>query len=58
MPRTAQQIREMGAKEITRSLPLGPMLNESGLLPQHVELDRSAPSFVTLPTVRGRTWEN
>ncbi|MBM7458329.1 CocE/NonD family hydrolase [Rhodococcus coprophilus] len=46
------------AANVPRSLPLGPMLNESGLRPQHLELDRSAPSFVTLPTVRGRTWEN
>ncbi len=40
------------AANVPRSLPLGPMTRESGLRPQHLELDPSAPSFVTLPAVR------
>ncbi|MFD6857990.1 CocE/NonD family hydrolase [Rhodococcus sp. NPDC060086] len=39
------------ASSIPRSLPLGPMLHDSKLAPQHVELDPSTPSFVTLPVV-------
>ncbi|NME81448.1 CocE/NonD family hydrolase [Rhodococcus sp. 105337] len=38
------------AANVPRSLPLGPMTRESGLRPQHLELDPTAPSFVTLPT--------
>lgn len=40
------------AASVPRSLPLGPMLNESGLRPQHLELNPASPSFVTLPVVR------
>lgn len=40
------------ASSIPRSLPLGPMLHDSKLAPQHVELDPSTPSYVTLPVVR------
>ncbi|WP_067715098.1 CocE/NonD family hydrolase [Nocardia yamanashiensis] len=35
-----------------RGLPLRPLLNESGLLPQHVELDPSAPSWINVPLSR------
>lgn len=40
------------ASSIPRALPLGPMLHDSGLAPQHLELDPSAPSFVSVPFVR------
>ncbi|MGW5437220.1 CocE/NonD family hydrolase [Nocardia asteroides] len=35
-----------------KALPFRPMLNASGLEPQHVRLDPAAPSFVNLPTDR------
>ncbi|MGV9709838.1 CocE/NonD family hydrolase [Gordonia sp. NPDC003424] len=37
------------AMNVPRGLPLRPLLNESGLKPQHIQLDPSAPSFVNLP---------
>jgi len=40
------------ASSVPRSLPLGPMLHDSGLKPQHIRLDPSAPSFATVPIVR------
>ena len=40
------------ASSVPRSLPLGPMLHESGLRPQHLELSASSPSFVTVPVAR------
>ncbi|CAM2974161.1 CocE/NonD family hydrolase [Skermania piniformis] len=36
------------ASNFPKGLPLRPLLNDSALLPQHVQLDPSAPSFVTL----------
>ncbi|WP_067829140.1 CocE/NonD family hydrolase [Nocardia inohanensis] len=35
-----------------RGLPLRPLLNESGLRPQHIELDPNAPSWVNVPISR------
>ncbi|MFD8102759.1 CocE/NonD family hydrolase [Nocardia fluminea] len=35
-----------------KALPFRPMLNASGLEPQHLRLDPAAPSFVNLPTDR------
>ncbi|WP_067698267.1 CocE/NonD family hydrolase [Nocardia jejuensis] len=32
-----------------RGLPLRPLLNESGLRPQHIELDPGAPSWINVP---------
>ncbi|UZF45739.1 CocE/NonD family hydrolase [Rhodococcus rhodochrous] len=40
------------ASNFPRSVPLGPMLHASGLRPQHLELDPSAPSFVTFPVAQ------
>lgn len=37
------------AMNLPRGLPLRPLLNDSGLRPQHIELDPSNPSFVNLP---------
>lgn len=37
-----------------RYLPLGPMRTDSGLRPQHLQLDPGRPSFVTLPFLGGR----
>ncbi len=37
------------AMNFPRGLPLRPLLNESGLKPQHIQLDPSRPSFVNLP---------
>ncbi|KAF0971291.1 MULTISPECIES: CocE/NonD family hydrolase [Gordonia] len=37
------------AMNFPRGLPLRPLLNESGLKPQHIQLDPSWPSFVNLP---------
>lgn len=37
------------AMNLPRGLPLRPLLNESGLKPQHIQLDPTAPSFVNLP---------
>ncbi|WP_425569963.1 CocE/NonD family hydrolase [Rhodococcus olei] len=36
-----------------RYLPLGPMRVDSGLRPQHLQLDPAQPSFVTFPVVGG-----
>lgn len=40
------------ASSVPRYLPLGPMLLDSGLAPQHVQLDPSNPSFVNIPYVK------
>ncbi|MBJ8346284.1 CocE/NonD family hydrolase [Antrihabitans sp. YC2-6] len=40
------------ASNIPRGLPLRPLLNESGLRPQHIQLDPNVPSFVNVPTNR------
>lgn len=40
------------ASSVPRSLPLGPMLRDSGLKPQHVRLDPAAPSFASVQIVR------
>ncbi|MFC8312310.1 CocE/NonD family hydrolase [Gordonia sp. NPDC057258] len=37
------------AMNFPRGLPLRPLLNESGLRPQHIQLDPNRPSFVNLP---------
>ncbi|MGN7134484.1 CocE/NonD family hydrolase [Rhodococcoides corynebacterioides] len=39
------------AASVPRYLPLGPMLVDSGLAPQHIQLDPSRPSFVNVPFV-------
>ncbi|MFI5776260.1 CocE/NonD family hydrolase [Nocardia sp. NPDC051570] len=44
------------ALDFPRSLPLRPLLNESGLRPQHVELDPSRPSWVNLPVLGAPGW--
>ena len=40
------------ASNLPRGLPLRPMLNESGLRPQHIELDPNQPSWVNVPLSR------
>nr|WP_245555547.1 CocE/NonD family hydrolase [Gordonia soli] len=37
------------AMNLPRGLPLRPLLNESGLRPQHIQLDPNRPSWVNLP---------
>ena len=37
------------AMNVPRGLPLRPLLNESRLAPQHIQLDPTSPSFVNLP---------
>ena len=37
------------AMNFPRGLPLRPLLKESGLKPQHIQLDPNRPSFVNLP---------
>lgn len=37
------------ALNLPKGLPLRPLLNESGLRPQHIQLDPRSPSFVNLP---------
>ncbi|MGY2062631.1 CocE/NonD family hydrolase C-terminal non-catalytic domain-containing protein, partial [Nocardia gipuzkoensis] len=44
------------ALNFPRSLPLRPLLNESGLLPQHVELDPNQPSWVNVPIAGDPGW--
>ncbi|NLG55666.1 MAG: CocE/NonD family hydrolase [Rhodococcus sp.] len=39
------------AANFPKGLPLRPLLNESQLRPQHLELDPARPSFVTVPVV-------
>ena len=41
------------AMNMPRGLPLRPLLNESGLKPQHIMLDPAQPSFVNLPLSEG-----
>ncbi|MEU0503314.1 CocE/NonD family hydrolase [Nocardia sp. NPDC005998] len=38
------------------SLPLRPLLNESGLRPQHIELDPNQPSWVNIPVEGDPGW--
>ncbi|MEE3851937.1 CocE/NonD family hydrolase [Gordonia sp. LSe1-13] len=40
------------AMNLPRGLPLRPLLNESQLKPQHIQLDPRSPSFVNLPLSR------
>ncbi|MCU1647396.1 MAG: cocE 1 [Nocardia sp.] len=42
------------AASILRALPLGVTMRDSGLRPQHIQLDPADPSFVTLP-IQGRS---
>nr|WP_228816875.1 CocE/NonD family hydrolase [Nocardia transvalensis] len=44
------------ALNFPRSLPLRPLLNESGLRPQHLELDPSRPSWVNVPMAGEPGW--
>ncbi|MCQ4117924.1 CocE/NonD family hydrolase [Rhodococcus tibetensis] len=44
------------ASSIPRYLPLGPMLADSQLKPQHVRLSSDRPSFVNLPLVGATAW--
>ncbi|MFI1911825.1 CocE/NonD family hydrolase [Nocardia sp. NPDC020380] len=37
------------ASNFPRGLPLRPLLNESGLRPQHIQLDPNAPSWINVP---------
>ncbi|MFT3901527.1 MAG: CocE/NonD family hydrolase [Gordonia sp. (in: high G+C Gram-positive bacteria)] len=37
------------AMNLPRGLPLRPLLNESGLRPQHIQLDPNRPSFLNVP---------
>ena len=41
------------AMNAPRGVPLRPLLNESGLKPQHIVLDPAQPSFVNLPLSAG-----
>lgn len=40
------------ASNFPKGLLLRPLLNESRLAPQHLQLDPNAPSYVVLPVVR------
>ncbi|MFI5781731.1 CocE/NonD family hydrolase [Nocardia sp. NPDC051570] len=40
------------ASNFPKGLPIGPMLVDTGLKPEHIQLDPNAPSFVNIP-VRG-----
>ncbi|RDI66384.1 CocE/NonD family hydrolase [Nocardia pseudobrasiliensis] len=42
------------AGNFPKGLPIGPMLADTGLKPEHLQLDPNAPSFVNIP-VRGNT---
>ncbi|MEV0947748.1 CocE/NonD family hydrolase [Rhodococcus sp. NPDC049939] len=44
------------ASSVPRYLPIGPVLAESQLRPQHVQLAADRPSFVNLPLVGGQVW--
>ncbi|MCM6772367.1 CocE/NonD family hydrolase [Nocardia sp. CDC159] len=44
------------ALNFPRSLPLRPLLNESGLRPQHLELDPNRPSWVNIPLAGDPGW--
>ncbi len=43
---------DLFAADAPKSMPFRPMLNDSELKPQHLQLDPNAPSFVNLPTDR------
>lgn len=40
------------ASNFPKGLPLRPLLNESGLKPEHIQLDPKAPSYVNIPIKR------
>ncbi|WP_245813702.1 CocE/NonD family hydrolase [Rhodococcus marinonascens] len=44
------------ASSIPRYLPIGPILADSRLRPQHVQLAPDRPSFINLPLVGAQTW--
>jgi hypothetical protein len=44
------------AGSVPRYLPLGPILADSQLKPQHVALSPDRPSFVNLPLVGAQAW--
>ncbi|MGV9677826.1 CocE/NonD family hydrolase [Nocardia sp. NPDC003482] len=44
------------ALNFPRSLPLRPLLNESGMLPQHLQLDPARPSWVNVPLAGEPGW--
>lgn len=44
---------DVEAMNAPKGMPLRPLLNESGLRPEHLELDPAAPSWVNLPVVGG-----
>ncbi|WP_067687566.1 CocE/NonD family hydrolase [Nocardia jejuensis] len=44
------------ASNLLKALPVGPMLVDSGLSPQHVQLRPDAPSFVNLPLLGRSGW--
>ncbi|WP_216905823.1 CocE/NonD family hydrolase [Nocardia noduli] len=44
------------ALNLPRGLPLRPLLNESELKPQHLELDPSRPSWVNIPVLGDPGW--
>ncbi|MEV0299356.1 CocE/NonD family hydrolase [Nocardia sp. NPDC050710] len=44
------------ALNLPRGLPLRPLLNESGLAPQHLELDPNRPSWINIPVLGNPGW--
>ncbi|WP_406230285.1 hypothetical protein [Nocardia sp. NBC_01009] len=44
------------AMNFSRGIPLRPLLNESGLKPQHVQLDPDQPSWVNIPIEGDPGW--
>ncbi|AOW93393.1 peptidase S15 [Rhodococcus sp. WMMA185] len=44
------------ASSVPRYLPIGPILADSQLKPQHLQLAPDRPSFVNLPLVRTQAW--
>ncbi|MBH0780662.1 CocE/NonD family hydrolase [Nocardia bovistercoris] len=44
------------ALNLPRGLPLRPLLNESGLRPQHLELDPNRPSWINIPVLGDPGW--
>ncbi|MGH3804731.1 MAG: CocE/NonD family hydrolase C-terminal non-catalytic domain-containing protein, partial [Pseudonocardiaceae bacterium] len=44
------------AGSVPRYLPLGPVLADSQLKPQHVALSPDRPSFLNLPLVGAQAW--
>ncbi len=57
MLRPGHRLRvDVYALNFPRSLPLRPLLNESGLRPQHIELDPTQPSWVNVPVAGDPGW--